>query len=130
MKLILTLAILFYAGPAFAQCVPAVKPPITAPVKNPRSVEFQCPDHDKDTGHDLELRDASGTVLAVIPLGDPVMGADCWVVAPINVQPIDFSVGNTAVTRSTYEGGISSVNSEVSNVWERVPGAPSKPRVQ
>ena len=90
-------------------------------VKNPTKVEFDCPDHAVDTGHEMDIINAAGTVLQTLSLGDPAMVAG-KVVAPINVQPIAFGA-YTAKVRVVVQPAsgppVKSEDSGPSNVWER-----------
>jgi hypothetical protein len=92
-------------------------------VRNPRIVEFTCPDHDRDDQHELDIRDASGKVIQTLLLGDPAAVSGV-VSATINVQPIAFGTGYTVVVRAVA-GTAKSDNSTASNAFDRVPGTPA-----
>jgi hypothetical protein len=98
-------------------------------VKNPTAVSFKCVDHDRDTGHDILIVDnATGTTLQTIAGGDPALDVNGDVTIPLNVQPVAF--GTYHIKVRVLAGALSSDLSTPSNVWERVPGAPSKPVVK
>jgi hypothetical protein len=96
----------------------------TAPIpKNPRNIEFTCPDHDRDDQHELDIvRASDGETIQTIQLGDPPAGADGIVRATINVQPVAFGTyfGRVRVLAA----GVRSENSPDSNQFQRTPGAP------
>ena len=94
------------------------------PVKNPTGLEFTCPDHTTDTGHEVDIIDSSGTVVQTLTVGDPpeVLGK---VTVSLNVQPISFGT-YTFKVRATA-GALESEDSVASDPWERVPGRPGKP---
>jgi hypothetical protein len=102
-----------------------IKAPMQAvPVKNPTTVTVpNCPDHDQDTGHEIDILDGAGVVVQTIAAGDPpaVSGA---VTFAINIQPVKFG-DYTVVVRATA-GAVKSPNSPASDVWQRSPGAPGK----
>lgn len=101
------------------------------PVINPTRVMFQCPDHDKDTGHTLEIVSvANGKVLQTIDVGDPPMDSAGDVVIALNVQPIVFGtyVVRVKVIVTTATGYLSSAPVE-SPQWRRAPGDPGNVRV-
>jgi hypothetical protein len=94
-----------------------------ATVKNPRTVEFTCPDHDRDDQHELDIvRTSDGAVIQTLQLGDPAVDGDGLVRASINVQPVSF--GEYVVRVRVLAQGVSSDNSADSNVWQRAPGSP------
>ena len=98
-------------------------------VRNPTQVTFMCPDHDQDTGHELDIVNAvTGAVVQTLALGDPPADAQGNVMFAINVQPVQF--GTYIVRARSTANGVKSANSPDSDVWERVPGPPSKPVVQ
>jgi hypothetical protein len=97
------------------------------PVTNPRAVIFQCPDHAKDTGHEIDIINAAGVVVQTITAGDPAEDAAGDVEIGFNVQPMGFG-SYTVKVRATF-GAMRSLDSEPSVVWERVPGKPGAPRV-
>jgi hypothetical protein len=93
-------------------------------VKNPRTVEFTCQDHDRDDQHELDIiRVADGAVIQTLQLGDPAVDTDGKVRTVINVQPIAF--GEYKARVRAVVGTLKSDDSADSNTFERVPGAPS-----
>ena len=100
----------------------------TTTVKNPTSVEFTCPDHAQDSGHEIDIINASGVVIQTLQAGDPAADSNGVVKVSVNVQPVQFG-SYTVVVRATFSG-VKSSDSPASDVWERVPGAPSKPVVK
>lgn len=102
------------------------------PVKNPSGVSFTAADHAVATHYAVEIWTHIDGVLnhhttlmftkaqtTVLPNGDVSI---MW-----NVQPIKFG---TYITRvRLLVDGISSTYSPLSDPWERVPGAPSKPLI-
>lgn len=100
----------------------------SSPPRNITAVTFECPDHDRDTGHEVDIvRVSDGVVIQTIQGGDPAADANGDVTIKLNVQPVAF--GAYRVVVRAMAGALRSVNSEASEVWERVPGAPLKPRV-
>jgi len=94
----------------------------TATVKNPRNVEFTCPDHAIDTEHELDIvRTSDGVVVQTILLGDPA-AADGVVRTTINVQPVAF--GEYVARVRVVAGTVKSDSSPDSNRFERAPGQP------
>ena len=114
---VITTSILLLAAPAMAQ-VP--------PVKNPTGLEFTCPDHATDTGHEVDVINSSGTIIQTLAVGDPAEVAG-KVTVKINVQPITF--GTYTFKVRALAGPIIGQDSVASDPWERVPGPPSKPVV-
>jgi hypothetical protein len=115
---------LMAAAPAAAQ---------EAVPKNPSVVEWTCPDHDLDTGHELKILRIEGTnkvIITTILLGDPGYFDDTnkLVRSELNVQPIAFGeyVATMRVLVSTPSGTMTSDDSAESNRFARVPGGPSK----
>jgi hypothetical protein len=108
-----------------ARAISGIEAPMQAvPVKNPTTVTVpNCPDHDQDTGHEIDILDGAGVVVQTIAAGDPpaVSGA---VTFAINIQPVKFG-DYTVVVRATA-GAVKSPNSPASDVWQRSPGAPGK----
>jgi hypothetical protein len=99
------------------------------PVKNPTLVIVPaCPDHDQDTGHEIEILTPQGSSVQVLQVGDPPREPNGEVRFQVNVQPIKF--GQYVVVVRATAGAVKSDNSPPSDAWERVPGAPSKPAVQ
>lgn len=95
-----------------------------AVVKNPRVVEFVCPDHDRDTEHRLTIFASDGRAIQTILLGHPAVSPDGIIRTTINVQPIDFQRDMYA-TVVAVAGTAESDASAPSNRFDRVPGAPS-----
>ena len=101
----------------------------TPPVKNPSGLKFQCPDHAQDTGHEVDIVHATtGAVVQTLTFGDPALDANGDVVLAINVQPVSF--GSYRFVARATAGASKGKDSAPSDVWERTPGAPSKPVVQ
>jgi hypothetical protein len=96
----------------------------TANVKNPRNIEFTCPDHARDDEHGVNIYKSDGTLVQTIVIGDPVAGADGIVRATLNVQPIAFGTG-FYVTVHAIAAGAFSDESAHSNLFDRVPGSPT-----
>jgi hypothetical protein len=104
----------------------------TAPVKNPRAVLFDSPDHNLPelTGYEVDILSPAGAVVQTISVAKAattLVGTDVRV--DINVQPVTFGT-YTVVVRAVASGGVKSPNSLPSDAWERSPGPPGKPRVQ
>lgn len=102
-----------------------------APVKNPSVVVFECPDHDRDTDHEIDiLRASDGAVIQTLQVGDPPADGSGNVTVKLNVQPIAFGTYWLVVRAVVTEAGttVRSVNSANSDTFERVPGPPGKPR--
>jgi hypothetical protein len=105
----------------------------TEPIpKNPTLAEWVCADHDRDDQHELTIYEntATGVAITTILLGDPVYAdpATKLVRASLNVQPIAF--GSYYATLVAVAGTVKSDPSPASNIFERVPGAPSKPTIK
>ncbi len=96
--------------------------------KNPSEVSFVCPDHAQDSGHEVDIINAGGVVIQTIQGGDPPADANGIVTIPLNLQPVAFGAYTIRV-RATASL-VKSTDSDASNIWERVPGAPSKPVVK
>jgi len=95
-----------------------------ASVKNPRFIDFECPDHTLDDQHELEIvRVSDGVVIQTILLGDPPATTLGIVTAPLNIQPVAF--GTYFVRIRAVVGTVKSELSDPSNTWDRVPGKPS-----
>jgi hypothetical protein len=103
-----------------------------SPVKNPTIAEFVCADHDRDDQHELTIyqNTPTGVLVTTILLGDPVYAdaATKLVRSNLNVQPIAF--GSYVAKVVAVAGTLKSDPSPVSNIFERVPGAPSKPDIR
>mgnify|MGYP001582814753 CR=1 FL=1 len=97
------------------------------PVKNPIAVEFDCPDHAGDTGHEVDIINAIGVVVQTLTVGDPP-AVNGRVTVNLNVQPISFGAYTIKIRAVALE--VKSVDSVPSDVWERVPGQPSRPVVR
>lgn len=94
-------------------------------IRNPRAVSFQCPDHAQDDQHQVDIVSSSGTVIQTILGGDPPADGSGVVTIPLNVQPIAFGTNYTVRVRAVAGSAVS--DSGVSdNVFDRVPGAPSR----
>jgi len=94
-------------------------------VKNPTAVVFTCADHARDDQHEIDIVNSSGVVVQTMLVGDPPADANGDVVVTINVQPIAF--GSYTFVARAVAAAVKSANSTPSDVWDRVPGAPSKP---
>ena len=94
------------------------------PVKNPTGLEFTCPDHATDTGHEVDIINSAGTVIQTLSVGDPAEVAG-KVTVKVNVQPITF--GTYTFKVRALAGTIKSLDSVASDPWDRVPGQPGKP---
>jgi hypothetical protein len=100
-------------------------------VSNPTLVVFTCPDHDQDTGHEIDIVEAStGRVVQTLQIGDPPADAAGDVAVTINVQPIKFGAFwfKVRATADTAGGVVKSADSKESDLWSRVPGAPGAVR--
>lgn len=97
-------------------------------VRNPSAVIFTCPDHDRDTGHEIDIVNmVTGLVVQTISAGDPPADANGDVTVPLNVQPVAF--GEYVIRARATFGVLTSRDSEPSAVWQRVPGQPGRPRL-
>lgn len=95
------------------------------PIRNPSAISFTCPDHGSDDQHEADIVAVSdGKVVATLLLGDPAPSITGIVIAPLNVQPVAF--GQYRVVLRAVVGAQKSANSEPSDIFERVPGSPSK----
>lgn len=100
-----------------------------AQAKNPTKATFQPgPDAALVTGYELDIVNAAGTVVQTMVFPAQPADANGEVTLTINVQPVAFG-DYTAVVRNVV-GSVKSANSLPSEMWQRVPGAPSKPKVQ
>lgn len=120
-----TLAALFaclvIAGAASAQT--------PARVQNPGSLLFEpSPDHDKLTAYEADIKDAKGVVVQTIAVGKPAVTATGECVVALNVQPISF--GSYTIVIRPVAGSVVGPASTPTDVWDRAPGPPTKPRVQ
>jgi hypothetical protein len=111
-----------------AATITAQTPPPPPPPKNPTTIEFSCPDHDRDDQHELKIlqvTDTNRVTITTILLGDPPIDpVDGMVRTTINMQPIAF--GTYVSTINASAGPDKSDDSAESNLWQRVPGRPSK----
>lgn len=98
-------------------------------VQNPRRVIFTASeDHDQLTAYEIDIvRVSDGVVMQTISAGLPAPDGNGDVTVGLNVQPIAF--GTYVVRVRAVAGTNKSVDSEPSNLWERVPGPPGKPSV-
>lgn len=97
-------------------------------IRNPTAIYFQCSeDHALHTGHEVDLVDETGKVVQTISFGTAAPDANGEVMFRINVQPVAFGryTGRVRAVAGTLRSDVS----ETSNVWERAPGQPGKPRV-
>lgn len=100
---------------------------ITAVVFNPSA------DHDTIARYDIEIvKMTDGIVIQTINGGKPAPDANNDIIITLNVQPITFARYVVRVRSVAVVDGqeIRGPQSEPSEVWERAPGAPSKPRVR
>lgn len=94
-------------------------------VKNPTTIAFQCADHARDDQHEVDIVTSAGVVVQTLLVGDPPADANGDVVVTVNVQPVAF--GSYTFVARAVAATLKSANSTPSDVWERAPGAPSKP---
>ncbi len=99
-----------------------------APVKNPTRAIFTSPDAATVTGYEIDIINSLGVVTQTLTFAPVLPNGQGEVVLTINVQPVAFG-SYTAVVRAVYQA-MKSANSNTSDVWQRVPGTPSKPTVQ
>lgn len=93
-------------------------------VRNPTTLTFDSVDFDKVDRAELAITRQSDQAV-VQTLVSPGPWAAMTVVVSINVQPVAF---DTYVIRARVcKDALCSDWSEPSNVWDRVPGKPSKP---
>ena len=98
-----------------------------SPPKNPNTVGFTCPDHDRDDQHEIDIvREGDGVVVATLLGGDPPL-VNGEVILTLNVQPIAF--GRYRFVARAVAGAVKSDNSTPTEVWERVPGSPTGVRI-
>lgn len=99
------------------------------PKKNPTVIGFTCPDHNQDTGHEVDIiEDGTGRLVQTLVVGDPPANESGEVEITLSVQPIAF--GNYHfVVRATVPT-LKSADSLPSELWQRVPGSPGKPVVK
>lgn len=115
---IIIIGLLVWSAPALAQVPPA---------KNPTAVEFMSADHAAVTGYEVDILTGT-TVLTTLSLGKGALAGGI-VTLPLNVQPIAFGTYTLRV-RAVASPTLKSENSVVSDPWDRVPGAPSKPTIK
>jgi len=111
----------------------AVTTSAQTPVKNPTAIWFNSADHDLAavTGYEVDFLNAttSAVVQTVsVAKASTTKQADGSIRVTMNVQPVAF--GTYRFVARTVAGAIKSDNSLATEVWERSPGAPSKPTVQ
>ncbi len=96
-------------------------------VKNPTLLTFTSIDWATIDRHELDILTSSdnGFVQTLVDIG-PYTSQDISV--GINVMPVAF--GEYIFVARACIGTTCSVNSEPSNLWERVPGRPSRPDAQ
>ena len=117
MKTLLVLACLLVPSLAMAQTV-----------KNPTKLIFTpSPDHAQVTAYEFDIKGLTGVVVQTISFPkkapDAITGE---VTENLNVQPITFG-SYTVVGRGVF-GAFKSPDSLPSDTFERVPGAPGKPK--
>lgn len=97
-------------------------------IRNPNAIIFTCSeDHALHTAHEVDLVDEGGKVVQTITFGTVAPDANGEVTFRVNVQPVAFGryVGRVRAVAGTIKSDVS----ETSNLWERAPGQPGKPRV-
>ena len=102
------------------------------PVKNPTAISFNSVDHNVATvtGYEVDILNGTTVIQTInVPKADTTVLVGGAIRVTLNVQPITFGTNYRFVVR-TVAGTIESVDSTPSDVWERVPGQPSKPVVQ
>lgn len=107
--------------------VPALAHAQTPAVKNPSGLEFTSADHAIVTSYELDIvRESDKVVVQTLTVANsPVIALVAGkVVIPLNVQPVTF--GSYRIVSRAVAGALKSVDSVPSDVFERVPGAPSK----
>jgi hypothetical protein len=115
-RLIFVLAALLVATAAAAQTV-----------KNPTKAIFTSPDAANVTGYELDIINEAGAVVQTMTFPATPADPQGEVTLVINVQPVNFGK-YTSVVRAIYQA-VKSINSNTSDVWERAPGQPSKPKM-
>jgi len=95
-------------------------------VKNPASIQFTSPDHALLTDYQIDFVTAAGAVIQTltVPVAQVTVLPTGEILIALNVQPVAFGT-YTFVVRSVAGPDISE-NSEPSEPWQRVPGAPSQ----
>lgn len=130
MRVLLAIVALLFltAAPAWAQ---------SAPIQNPSLIVFTpSPDHATISSYQVVILDAKDAAVQTLDIGKPnPCSASCpagvavgEASAAINVQPVAF--GRYTVVMKSVGGGITGPASPPSDVWERAPGSPSKPKVR
>lgn len=110
---------------AFLLILPALTAAQT--VKNPTKAIFKPgADAAAVTGYELDIIKADGSLSQTLSFPAQVPDAAGDVTLTLNLQPVAFGT-YTAVVRNVYNA-VKSINSNVSDPWERAPGQPSKPR--
>lgn len=113
---ILILALLLITVPALAQNV-----------KNPTLLTFTSIDWATVDRHEIEIIRTSDSVV-VQTLVDSGPYTDENIMVGINVMPVAF--GEYVIMVRACAGTLCSDESDQSNLWDRVPGRPSKPTAQ
>ena len=115
-KYLLILAFLLFAAPALAQNV-----------ANPTLLTFTSTDFANVDRHELDIiRTVDSVVVQSLIDNGPYTTQDISV--NINVQPVSF--GEYVFVARACAGALCSVDSPQSNLWDRIPGQPSKPNAQ
>lgn len=110
------------ASVGFALC--AITGSAQSPVKNPSVLAFQCPDHNQDDAHEIDIvRVSDGAVIQTLAAGDPPLTGTAEVEVAVNVQPVAF--GQYRFVVRALAGAVKSDNSAPSAIWERAPGKPT-----
>lgn len=99
----------------------------TTTYRNPSTIEFECPDHATDDGHEVDIvRVSDNVVVQTLNVGDPAAVGTAnnmpTVRVTLNVQPVTFGTYRFVVR--AIAGTSESENSAPSPNWERVPGRP------
>lgn len=100
----------------------------TPPVRNPTGAQFTSPDHATVTGYEIDIiRVADNSLVQTITIAKSATTvlATGEISVTLNVQPIAF--GEYRCVARAVAGTMKSDNSTPSDIWNRVPGPPSKP---
>jgi hypothetical protein len=126
MKKLLFVVLMLLLVPSLVQAQSTV-------VKNPTAVVFTpSADHANPavTGYELDFVSSTGAVVQTITIAKSALTtlSTGELTTVINVQPVNF--GAYTAKMRTVAGSIKGDDSLASNVWERAPGAPSKPTLK
>lgn len=113
-----TITFLLLTGVSYGQTI----------IKNPSGLAFTCPDHSLDDNHEVDIvRESDGTVVQTLLVGDPTADPTTGeVTVAVNVMPVTF--GRYRFVVRAVAAGFTSNNSTPSDVWERAPQSPGKPK--